>query len=60
MGRSQKASQGLVVDYSSDGRPIGIEIVSPSIATPGAIMVLLQELHCEEVSEAELAPLLAG
>jgi len=57
--RSRKAAAGLVVDYAADGRPIGIEIVSPSHVSPGDIKALLAELHCECVSEKELAPLFA-
>ncbi len=58
--RSQKVAEGLVVDYAEGDHPIGIEIVSPSIVSPDAVYRLLQELHCEQVSKEELAPLLAG
>ena len=58
--RSEKVADGLVVDYSADGRPIGIEIVSPAIVSVDAICQLLQDLHCEQVSREELAPLQAG
>jgi hypothetical protein len=58
--RSRKASPGLVVDYAADGRPIGIEITSPSIVTLKAVNDLLSELHQQTIGEEELAPLLAG
>ena len=58
--RSHKAADGLVVDYSADDRPIGIEIVSPAIVSVDMICQLLKDLHCKDVSRAELAPLQAG
>jgi hypothetical protein len=57
--RSRKAAAGLVVDYAEDGRPIGIEIVSPSHVSPSDMKALLAELHCDWVSEKVLAPLFA-
>jgi len=58
--RSQKHPGGLVVDYAEDGRPIGIEITSPSSASPETINDLLEQLHISSVGEQELAPLLAS
>ena len=58
--RSREATAGLVVDYASDGRPIGIEIVSPSAVSIEAINDLLAELHQEALTEEDLAPLLTS
>ena len=58
--RSKKVAEGLVVDYAEGDRPVGIEIVSPSIVSPDAIYALLKQMHCEQVSKEELAPLIAG
>lgn len=58
VARSHRASEGLVVDYAADGRPIGIEILSPSLVSIDAINKLLADLHCSNMTEAELAPLL--
>ncbi|MDY7009898.1 MAG: DUF2283 domain-containing protein [Planctomycetota bacterium] len=58
--RSQKVSPGLVVDYGADGKPIGIEITSPSTVSAQAINELLAELHQQTLDKAELAPLLVS
>ena len=58
--RSRKTDHGLVVDFAEDGRPIGIEITSPSAVSPAAVNSLLAELHQETLTQEELAPLLAG
>lgn len=55
--RSQERPPGLVVDFAEDGRPIGIEIISPSAVTPEMINSLLRELHVQPVDQEELAPL---
>jgi hypothetical protein len=60
VARSQKAAPGLVVDYAADGRPIGLEITSPATVSLQAINELLLTLHQQTLTEAELAPLLAG
>ena len=58
--RSQQAAPGLVVDHASDGRPIGVEITSPSAVSLQAINKLLVDLHQQTLAQEELAPLLAG
>ena len=60
VARSQKAAPGLVVDYAADGRPIGLEITSPSRVSFQAINDLLLSLHQPTVTEEELSPLLAS
>ena len=54
---SRKVAPGLVVDFAEDGRPIGIEIVSPSVVTPNKIQKLLRELNLDPVPDEDLAPL---
>ncbi|MHC4294159.1 MAG: DUF2283 domain-containing protein [Planctomycetota bacterium] len=56
--RSQKAAPGLVVDYATDGRPIGIEVTAPSVVSLETINQILAELHQETLNKEELAPLL--
>ena len=58
--RSRKAGAALVVDYADDGRPIGVEIVSPSTVSADEINRLLAELNQQALTAAELAPLQAG
>lgn len=50
----------VLVDYSADGRPIGIEMASlgPSVAQD--LRTTLFDLHVTSVSNAELAPLEAA
>lgn len=60
VARSRKVPPGLVVDYGADGKPIGIEITSPSTVSAQAINELLAELHQKTLEKEELAPLLVG
>jgi hypothetical protein len=55
--RSEKYAEGLVVDYASDGRPIGIEFTSPTHTTLADVNRVLTALHAEPASHADLAPL---
>ena len=55
--RSQPHGDDLVVDYSEDDRPIGIEIVNPAHVSAEQIIALLAELHAPAVDRQELAPL---
>ncbi len=59
--RTAEPEPGLIVDFTSDGRPIGIEITNPSPAT------LLPELNrvmagllLPPVARADIQPLLAA
>lgn len=55
--RSCETGKGFVVDYSADGKAVGIEIISPKIVTVEAINDLLLELNEKAISKEELAPL---
>ncbi len=55
--RSSEEGQGLVVDYSSDGRPLGIEILDPSRASLDRINALLQRLNLETIPPSDLQPI---
>ncbi len=57
---SHKAAEGLVVDDTEDGRPIGIEIVSPSIVTVEAVNRVLADLRQDAIEAEELALLRTG
>lgn len=58
--RTERVDGGLLVDYASDGRAIGIEISSPSrIDLPG-LNDLLARLGQEPVRPEDLAPLVAA
>ena len=58
--RTRRAEPGLVIDYSADDRPIGIEITAPSQISVTAINRVLQALGYPAVSRADVAPLLAA
>lgn len=58
--RTERADGGLVVDYSSDGRSIGIEITTPSRLVLSQLNQLLSELGHSPVAHEDLAPLAAA
>ncbi len=58
--RSCRLEPGLVIDFNRLGRPIGIEITSPSAITLAAINRVLRELGVPALRKADLAPLLAA
>jgi uncharacterized protein YuzE len=58
--RSMKRDGGLIIDYSADGRAIGIEITSPSNLTLRGFNEALEAAGQEPVPADDLAPLLAG
>ena len=55
--RVERRGTAFLVDWSADGRPIGIEMPSPSLVTVEALNALLAELGLDPVSSEELAPL---
>jgi uncharacterized protein YuzE len=58
--RTRKFDPGMVVDFGTSGRPIGIEITAPAQVTPEALNRVLGELGISPMTEADLAPLLAA
>ena len=55
--RCEEAGPGLVIDFASDGRPIGIEVTMPRLVTVIAINEVLSKLGMPTMSERDLAPL---
>lgn len=55
--RVAKESNGLLVDLTDDGRPIGIEIVSPHNASLVTINEVLAKYSLPLLDEMEVAPL---
>ena len=53
---SRRAEAGLVVDYTEDDRPIGVEITSPSLFTLETLNRLLVELGQVPLVGRVLAP----
>ena len=58
--RTERVDGGLLVDFSSDGRPIGIEISSPSRFDLSALNAALVRLGQEPVRPEDLSPLVAA
>lgn len=58
--KSHRIEPGLVVDYSRNGEPIGIEITSPSTITLTALNRVLRALGATPIKRAEFEPLRAA
>src|SRR5258708_27607821 len=57
--RTEKHDAGLLIDFASDGRAIGIEITAPTKVTLAAFNRALAAAHQEPAAADDLAPLLA-
>ena len=58
--RTERAEAGLLVDFSADGRAIGIEIPSPSRLDLTALNAVLVRLGHDPAQPEDLAPLVAA
>jgi uncharacterized protein YuzE len=58
--KTRRAEAGLLIDFSRNGRPIGIEITSPSKVSLAAINRILREFGYPRIKRTDLAPLLAA
>lgn len=58
--RTEPRGPGILVDYSSDGHAIGIEITAPSQVSVEAINSVLADLGFGPAEPEELAPLAAA
>lgn len=54
---SRQLEDGLVLDLSPSGTPMGIEITSPELASVALINRVLKEWGFPAMTQAELAPL---
>jgi hypothetical protein len=57
--RTRRVEPGLVIDFTSDGQAIGIEITTPTKVSLAALNAVLRELGQAPASQADLAPLAA-
>jgi hypothetical protein len=55
--RMEKHGAGLLVDFTKDGRPMGIEIVIPSLVTDEAVNKVLQSLGFAPLTSKDFQPL---
>lgn len=58
--RSSRVEPGLVIDFSRNGRAIGVEITAPSKTSLAVINRLLRELGMPVLTRNDLAPLRAA
>jgi hypothetical protein len=58
--RVEPRGPGYLVDWTEHGRPIGIEMPSPSLVTLDGLNQILAELHLEHAGPADVAPLVAA
>lgn len=59
VARTERAGGGLLVDYTSDGRAIGVEISAPAQLELGELNRVLAGLGQPTVAPEDLAPLAA-
>ena len=57
--RTERRTAELLVDFASDGTPLGVEIVAPASVTVADMNVVLESLGQATVDEEDLAPLAA-
>ena len=58
--RARRVEPGLVIDFTAEGQPIGIEITTPARVSLATLNAVLRELGQEPASQADLAPVLAA
>jgi hypothetical protein len=56
----EQISPGLLVDYTTDGKPIGIEITAPAQVGIAELNNVLAALHIPTLTKEDIAPLLAA
>lgn len=55
----ERAGSGLLVDYTADGKPLGIEITAPAQVGIAELNRVLAALHAPAVTNEDIAPLRA-
>ncbi|MEI7866323.1 MAG: hypothetical protein WCI11_00420 [Candidatus Methylumidiphilus sp.] len=58
--RTSKADLGMLVDYTEDAKPIGIEITAPSKVTVSDLNRVLSNLGVPALTSDDVAPLKAA
>jgi hypothetical protein len=58
--RTQRAESGLLIDFTADDRPMGIEITAPGMVSVAILNRILDGLGLPPATEADLAPLIAA
>ena len=55
--RTEKRPKGIIIDYAADGRPIGIELTSPSSVDLATVNEVISRVD-EPANAADLRPLM--
>jgi uncharacterized protein YuzE len=58
--KTRRIEPGIVIDFGRSGKPIGIEITTPSKVSLGVLNRVLRELRLVPLKRSDLAPLLAA
>jgi len=58
--RTEKAEEGILVDYGKDGLPIGIEITAPRQVSLEGLNRVLSRSNVRLMKEEDLAPLMVA
>ncbi|WP_295456946.1 DUF2283 domain-containing protein [uncultured Thiodictyon sp.] len=58
--RTSRAGVGMLIDYTEEGRPIGIEITAPDKVTVADINGVLAGLNVPTLTAEDIAPLRAA
>ncbi|EIC20070.1 DUF2283 domain-containing protein [Thiorhodovibrio frisius] len=56
----EQAGSGLLVDFTVDGKPIGVEMTAPGHVSLAELNQVLAALNASAVTEEDVAPLLAA
>jgi hypothetical protein len=58
--RCDRVEPGLIIDFSADGRPIGIEVTMPRMITLATVNEALSSLGLRGMTAVEFSPLRAA
>lgn len=58
--RTEQVGPEVLIDYASDGSPLGIEVISPGFVSQDEIYAAFERLGLDPPSIEELAPLRAA
>ena len=58
--RTEKAEEGLLIDYGKGGRPIGIEITAPRQVSLEGLNRVLSKSSVRLMKKEDLTPLMAA
>jgi hypothetical protein len=58
--RVEPHGEGFLVDWTSDGRPIGVEMPSPGLVTVDGLNRVLSDLDFDPVAPEEVGPVVGA